>query len=91
MGGAGSFFSESDILSRLNSSGIYSFDLQKAVEWIKKPNIYTLKPLLGCMILLGNKESQNIACECMVSYVETRNNVVVTHISTACLSSYNCC
>ena len=35
------------------------------------------------MILLGHKESQNITPECMVSYVETRNNVVVTHISTA--------
>ena len=33
----------------------------------------------------------NLICECMVSYVETRNNVVVTHISTASLSSYNCC
>ena len=35
------------------------------------------------MSLLGNKESQNITPECIASYVETRNNVIVTHISTA--------
>ena len=51
-----------------------------------KKQISMLLSHFGCMIYLRNKESQDIG-SCMVTHIETRNIVVITHTSTAVVST----